>query len=294
MPGQAPRRGDAQVAFERSVQLLACEFTVRLPCERTARWLEEAIPHARQEFPVSWRHRLEIAREVDGYRVCENGTRFDLESSPDAAGERLLARMHELAMAALADYTKIHAGYAALGTRRLLAAGPGRSGKTTLMTTLLYEGLEVHGDEMVLIRDGVAVAYPRRFGIRQPTLSLVPQVEALAPKGSRAPNSHGYQVFAFDPGVAGLPWRIAPGPVDVIVFLDPLRGERSRLHDCPKHLMAQRLMTQSTPPGSGRRRWIEDVRDIVQQARCYVLDFGELTSAVSAIRGTLHEAGVPG
>jgi hypothetical protein len=258
-----------------------------------AQWLDEAIPRPRQDFPVSLRYRFEVVQEAGGHRVWENGADVGVESSPDAVGGRLLARVHELAMAALSEYTKVHAGYAALGGRRIMAVGPGRSGKTTLMTKLLYAGFEVHGDEMVLLRDGVAVAYPRRFGIRQPTLSLVPEVEPLVPEWRRAPNSHGYQVFALDPAAAGFDWRIAPGVVDLVVYLDPKRGEHSRLQVCPHYLMAQRIMSQSEPPSGGRRQWIQDVCATIDQARCYTLEFGELDSAASALRRLLDDGESP-
>jgi hypothetical protein len=288
--GEVHRRGDRQVALARSLQLLACEFAFSVDGEQVVRWLEAALAGPRQEFPISRRHRFEVVREAAGYRISENGTDLGLEAEPEAVGGRLLARAHELAMAALTDYTKVHAGCAVLGGRRILAVGPGRSGKTTLMTKLLYSGFEVHGDEMVLLRDGVAVAYPRRFGIRQPTLSLVPQVEPLVPEWGRAPNSHGYQVFALNPGDAGFEWRIAPGVVDAIVYLEPRRGGDSHLLPCPQHLMAQRMMSQSEPPRAGRRQWIEDVCAVLGRAKCYTLEFGELNSAVAALRRALAAA----
>jgi hypothetical protein len=268
-------------------QVLACEFAFSVDCDAVAHLLDELIPAPRQDFPISQRHRFEVLREGSRYRVREDGLDLGLEAGPDAAAGRVLARLHELAMAALSPYTKVHAGCAVLGGRRMLAVGSGRAGKTTLMTKLLYSGFEVHGDEMVLLGDGVSVAYPRRFGIRQPTLALVPQVEALVPEPSRAPNSHGYQVFALSPSLAGFEWRIALGAVDAVVYLDPKRGRVSRLLDCPQHLMAQRVMAQSEPPGTGRRQWIRHVCATLDRARCYTLEFGELDSAVSALRTML-------
>lgn len=269
------------------MHLLACAFALRLDCGRLAGWLDDSLPQARQEFPVSRHYRFEVTQAGGRYRIREGDLEIGVASDHGAAGEAVLARMHGLAMEALATYTKVHAGCAELKGRRVLVVGPGRSGKTTLMTRLLYEGFEVQGDEMVLLRDGVAVSYPRRFGIRQPTLTLVPPTEALAPEGARSPNSHGYQVFALDPSRAGFPWRIAPGPVDVVVFLDARRGEPSHLSPCPQHLMVQQVMSQSTAPSRGKPQWIRDVSDLVGRARCYTLAFGELDSAVAALRRVL-------
>lgn len=252
-----------------------------------AQWLDAEIPQPRQVFPVSRRYQLSVGREAEHYRIDFGDGTSQTASSPEGAGRLCLGRLHDLALAALADYTKVHAGDARWGQSRLLVVGPGRSGKTTLMTRLLYEGFAVHGDEMVLLRDGTAVSYPRRFGIRQPTLALVPQVNRLAPEWAREPNTHGYQVFALDPRQAGFAWRIEPGPADVIAYLEPGHGQRSALRPCPQHAMAQRLMAQSTPPAGGRSQWIADVCAILVPARCFILRLGELASAVSALQEVL-------
>ena len=68
--------------------------------------------------------------------------------------------MHDLAFAAFAGCSKIHAGCADFGGRRMLVVGRGRAGKTTLMTRLLFEGFAVQGDEMVIVRNGRVLAYP--------------------------------------------------------------------------------------------------------------------------------------
>src|SRR5262249_21377353 len=146
------------------------------------------------------------------------------------------------------------------------------------------------------IRDGCVAAYPRRFGIRQPTLSLVPQVGALAPDlvGAGEPDtSGGYQVLAFDPSQLGLPWRIASRSVDVLFLLDGRHAGPTRALPCPQQVMVQRVMTQSNPPAVGRAAWVRDVCTLVSGAACYLLTLGDLHSAVATVRAWL-DAGTAG
>ena len=86
----------------------------------------------------------------------------------------LFWRMHELALAALPEFTRIHAGCATWGGRRFVAAGPPRSGKSTLMARLLYEGFHVHCDDLILLQGGEVLPYPRRFFLRRAGAALIP------------------------------------------------------------------------------------------------------------------------
>ena len=279
--------------IERSIQLLACEFQVSADAEDVIRWLDGVRPSAVQDHPVRHRHRLDVRQEAGGYRVSEDGQDRGVSPGPEAAGALVERRLHELAFDALGDCTKVHAGCGTWRGRRFLIVGDGRAGKTTLMTRLLFEGFAVEGDEMVVVRDGRVAAYPRRFGIRQPTLSLVPQVGALAPDLTRAGEpdpSGGYQVLAFDPSQLGLPWRIASGSVDVLFLLDGRHAGPTRARPCPQQVMVQRVMTQSNPPDAGRAAWVRDVCTLVSGAAGYLLTLGDLDSAVTTVRECLDTA----
>jgi hypothetical protein len=279
--------------FERSVQLLSCEFSILSDAEPVVQWLDRVRSSAEQDHPVSRRHRLEVQGEAGGYRVREDGEDRGLRPDPQAAGALVEQRLHELAFDALADYTKVHAGCATWRDRRLLVVGHGRAGKSTLMARLLYEGFSVEGDEMVVVCGTRVVAYPRRFGIRRPTLELVPQLGALAPGLAGTPDPHGangYHVLALDPAELGFPWRIRSGPVDHLFLLERRHEGPSRVDPCPSHVVIQRVMAQSTPPRGGAAAWVRDVCRIVASARCHALTLGDLDSAVAALERCLEDA----
>jgi hypothetical protein len=276
--------------FSRSIQLLACEFEVSTDAEPVVHWLDRVRASAVQDHPVSRRHRFDVRREADGYRVREDGEDRGVVESAAAAGALVEGRLHGLAFGALADCTKVHAGCATWRSRRFLVVGAGRAGKTTLMTRLLFEGFGVEGDEMVILRDGRAVPYPRRFGIRRRTLALVPEVATLVPhvRPARVDERDGYHILALDPAELGVPWRIGSGPVDAVFVLDGRHDAGTRVSVCPDHVMIQRMMAQSTPPGGGRGTWVRDICAVVRGAACYILVVGDLDSAVSTLRNRLE------
>jgi hypothetical protein len=281
VPGQAARGGARPLIFERSVHLLACDFRITCDCEELVGWLDRLCQRAEQHYPASEHHRFEVYRADGGYRIVEDGRDESWEPRPGAAGYVLFQRMHRTALAALGEFAKIHAGCASWKDRRFLVVGAAQSGKTTLMTRLLYEGFTVYGDELVLIREGQAMAYPRRFGVRPLSVALVPQLSSFVPASASA------RPFAVDPVALGFPWRITQGPVAAVFVVEPNHGGASAVTSCPKHLMAQRIMTQSWAPSGGVRAWIAEVCAILAAADCHVLQLGDLATAVVALRATV-------
>ena len=285
MPGQAPRRGARSLILERSIHLLACRFHVTTDCEHVVSWLDRLCHRAEQQHPVSEHHRFDVYRVDAGYRIVEDGRDAGSESRPGAVGYVLFQHMHRMALAALSGHTKIHAGSASWNGRRFLIVGAAQSGKTTLMTRLLYEGFTVSGDELVLVRAGRAQSYPRRFGVRPGTVALIPQ---LAPLAAAVSGRAG--MFPVDPAALGFEWRIGAGPVSAVFVVEPNHGGDSAVAPCPKYLMAQRLMTHSWAPDGGVRDWIAEVCAMLAAADCYTLRLGDLGAAVAALRDALAVA----
>jgi hypothetical protein len=273
--------------LERSIQLVACGFVVSTDDRSFVDRLDRLTPSAVQDHPVTQWHSFQALGGSERWRVIEDGRAPEVFPDVDHAVDFVDRRLHELALDALADRTKLHAGCATWHGRRFLVVGDRGAGKTTLMTRLLFEDCRVEGDEMVVLHDGVAVAYPRRFGIRRRTLRLVPQVGALAPhllEGPEADRPGGFHVIAFDPAQLDLEWRITRGPVEVILCLTPRHGGRTRVQSCPTELALQRVLAQSAPPSTGSGAWVRDVGSLVGHAAAYEITIGDLDSAVASVR----------
>jgi hypothetical protein len=280
VPDPVLRRGTRPVAQVRSVRLLACQFEIRLDGPPLADWLDGRLPDAEQDFPLSVRARLTIREAGGEYEIRIDDDPPQRVGGLRDAGEAVLALLNRRALAALAGFTKVHAGCARWRGRRFLVVGAQRSGKSTLMARFLCEGAAVEGDELVVLREGRATAYPRRLGIRAASLALVPELAAVRPEAGAG--------FFLSPAALGRPWRIAPGPVDAIFFLEPDHGRPTRVEPCPRYLMVQRVMAQSEAPHDGRRRWIEDISTTVDRARCHTLYVGWLDGAIAAVQEALE------
>jgi hypothetical protein len=267
--------------------LLACEFDVVADSPEPLLHLDRLVSRAAQDYPVSRRHRLESRRaEGGGHRVREGGRPDSLQPDARSTARTLFWRMHAVALDALPEFTRIHAGCASWDGRRLVAAGSPHSGKSTLMARLLYEGFEVHCDELVLLRRGEVLPYPRRFFIRRTGATLIPQ---MVTDPSDTFEWAGWEPgsLAVDPLALGVEWRIESAPADVVLLLELDDGGQTRLDACPKHVMAERLMFQSSAPAGGPGEWAKDVCAMLDRAECFVLRSGNLDGSVAAVKGLL-------
>lgn len=264
--------------------MLACEFRLTVDCQRVLTHLDRLLPHAIQHYPVSRRHHLHVRGAPGGYRVgAGDGT--DFHRTPRAAAQNVLMRIHDLSLAALPEFTRIHAGCASRDGKRLLAVGPARAGKSTLMSALLYEGFAVHCDDIVLLRAGEVLPYPRRFLIRSSTVALLPALAAVPAQPDDDDGGDGDGELALDPSELGFEWRIEPGPVDAVFFLRPDPDRPSRVEPCPKYEMAALVMAHTNLPRGGRGPWVRDICAMLNRARCYTLRWQELEASLRAVTG---------
>jgi hypothetical protein len=135
-------------------------------------------------------------------------------------------RCYGLAAEALqhAGWVGLHGGLATVDGARVLVAGPKGAGKTTLALRLLFDGHAVEGDERVYLRDGDAVALPRRFHCKPGVGELVPELAPLLPSlptTTAWADGSPQTIAAFDPTEAGLSWELRCGPVDACILLAP-------------------------------------------------------------------------
>lgn len=255
-------------------------------CADVLRRLDHLMPRPAQPTLAARRHRLEAYRADGAYRLQEDGRPSGQEPDAAAAARVVFWRMHQLALDAMPDFSRVHAGCASWEGRRLVAAGPARSGKSTLMARLLFEGLDVHCDDLVLLRRGESLPFPRRFFIRPESVALIPQLAARSIDsfewGGWDPGS-----LAVDPSALGFEWKIECAPVDVVLFLERDTGG-ARLEACPRHAMAERLMFQSNPSAGGPGAWVRDVCALVDRADCFVLRSGDLEGSVSVVKDLLE------
>lgn len=273
--------------LHKHLDILATEFTIRTNDSDLFERLPYLAHAAEQEFPLTARAVVDVVRTGAAYRIDGAGFASEHEASLAGAVERLSARLHEAALAALPGHVRIHAASVMHAGRLVLLVGPKRAGKTTLAVHLLLEGFDVVGDELVLLEHGVAVPYPRPFYVRQSAMSLLPRLGETCRVAPFTVSASEGRMVALAPSALGRPWRIAPVTVAACLYLEPDHSGASTIVAGAKVDMIRRVLPQCAPPGGGRRDWIADVCRTVNGAATATLKLGDLATATIALRSYL-------
>jgi hypothetical protein len=255
------------------------------------------VQHADQAVPITATMRCTVIEsagiesagiETAGAFTAEaDGAPLFTEPESGRLAERLFIAIHARAIAAMPDHFRIHAASLLYGGKLVLLVGDPHAGKSTLALRLLLDGFAVCGDELVLVRDGIAVTFPRKFYLRQGSFPLIPALAAVEKTLPFTASPGEPRIVGLEPALFARPWRIAPAPVGAIVYLTPDFAAPSRLAPCPRIDMVRLVMSQVTPPLSARAGWIGDLCATVEGARCFTLSVGDLPSAIVALRGIL-------
>ena len=273
--------------YRERVRLLSTEFEIRTNSAEVIQLLGSLTARADHNRPAGRCEIVEITATGPELWISGCGEEDDFELSVTALLDVLYRRLYRSAVAEFPDHLRIAAasGYCADGT--FLVAGPARSGKSTLAVRLMLDGIAMAGDELVLLHDGVTVAVPRKFELRESSVMSIAGLASAEKYRRIAANPAAERVVAIDPREFGLPWRIDPREVVTIICLEPNFGARSRLTACTKVETLRRLMPVCTPPASGRREWIADLCGTVDRVGTFVLELGDLDSAADAIGALL-------
>jgi len=182
------------------------------------------------------------------------------------------------------DCIRIHAGCGEHGGKRFIVVGDKGVGKTTFMVSLLLNGSRAVGDELVLVREGRATPFPRRFHIKQESTKLLPGIKHLFDALPFNMTTYNHKMFSFSPQDAGFEWKIDEGDVRAVFYLMPNHGGESRLEPCLKYEMVRNIMPMSFLSETDDHKKIDQLCSLVDKAECHVLHIGDLPGAISALQ----------
>jgi len=270
------------------IQFLSSEFEIRTNSRELLDRVCCLAPRVQQEFSILHGCRISIDWTGEDFRISNSDGDEDYELSSTAVIERLFKHMHRLALANLPDHTRLRAVTVNQAGQAFLIVGPKCSGKTTLAVSLLLAGYDVCGDELALLQDGHAIAFPRRFLVRGDCVELLPQLKSYQEFVDSASHPARETLIAVDPTGLGKPWRLIPLEVSAFFLLEPNYGARTSIQPSGKLEMLRHIIPQCTPPASNRANWIGDMSCTVDNTRTFTLRLGELNSAVLAIKEILE------
>lgn len=287
MPQNVAHGGIGRLMHVERIQLLSSEFEIRTNSLELLDRVCCLAPRGQHEFSISHGCRISITWTGEEFRISNSDGGEDYELSTTAVIELLFKRMHRLALANLPDHIRLRAVTGNQAGQAFLIVGSKCSGKTTLALSLLLAGYDVCGDELALVRDGQAVAFPRKFLVREDCVELLPQLKSYQEFVDSAAHPARETLIAVDPTGMGKPWRIMPLEVSAIFLLEPNYGARTTIQPCGKLEMLKHIIPQCTPPSSKRANWIGDMSSTVDNTHTFTLRLGELSSAVLAMKEIL-------
>jgi hypothetical protein len=242
-----------------------------------------APPHARVRYEVTPSGGGMFSVREDGREIGDGLGAVDVL-------HRIYTAAHQIALDGMPPHLRIHAASATIAGKRVLIAGGRRAGKTTLILRLLFDGVEVHGDESVLVPAQIPpLPLPRRFHIRKSSLPLISELGALHAGLPKAEGRNG-EIFGFAPSDAGRGWTVTPAQVDAVVFLAGSHGQPTSIRPLTKKGMLQRLRNQTTFPERSIT-WFNTLLKLVDSAEGYLLYNGDPSQSSSILRGLFQPHG---
>jgi hypothetical protein len=266
------------------IQFLSSEFEIRTNSFELLDRLTYIAPRAQQELPISHPCKIVVTWDGEEFSISRSDGGEDRESSVTTATDCLFKRMHRTALANLPDHIGLRAVTANQDGKAFLIVGPRCSGKTTLAVSLLLAGYDVSGDELCLVHDCQAVAFPRKFLMHGDCVELLPGLKEFT---DAAAHPDRETLIAVDPIGLGRSWRLVPQEVSAFFLLEPNFGARTTIQSCGKLEMLRQIIPQCTPPSSKRANWIADMSCTVDNTRTFMLRLGAMDSAVLAMKEIL-------
>jgi hypothetical protein len=265
--------------------LLYNKFTIRTGCESVAKQLAFITQDAQQDFPILSESVYDIRREGDQFQIFYNGKLCNSTLNRSSLIYNLLGLIHSQVFKGITGCIRIHAGCGEYNGNRFLMVGDKGTGKTTLMTRLLFEGFRVDGDELVIVHNNDEVTpFPRRFLIKESSIDLLPQVESMVDSVPFIQADDGSKIYSFAPSDAGFNWKIETRRTDKIFYLESNHDGETRVEKCPKYLMVQKVMPRTFLSIAHDHLKIGPLCRMIDKSDCHILHVGDLDGAIASIR----------
>lgn len=264
--------------------MLHSSFIIRTECKSLAQGLDFITQDAQQDFPILSESVYDIIWQDKQYQIVDNGKLCSTTQNRSILIYNLLGLIHSQVFKDITGCIRIHAGCGEYNGKRFLIVGDKGTGKTTLMTRLLFEGFRIDGDELVIVHNEKVTPFPRRFLIKESSLDLLPQVKSIIDSVPYIQADHGSKIYSFAPSDAGFSWKIETGRPNIFFYLESNHGGETRVEKCPKYLMVQKVMPRTFLSNSHDHLKIGQLCRMIDHSDCYILHVGNLNSAISSVR----------
>jgi hypothetical protein len=248
------------------------------------------VHDAEQDFPILSEFVYDIRSDGKQYQILDYGKPFYVTPNRSSLIYNLLGHIHNQVFKSITKCIRIHTGCGEYKGNRFLVIGDKGTGKTTLMTRLLFEGFHVGCDELALVHNEKVTPFPRRFLIKESSLEILPQVKSMIGTLPYIQTSNGSKIYSFAPSDAGFSWKIETRRTDLIFYLESNHGGETSIERCPKYAMAQKVMPRTFLSNSDDYLKISQLCRLIDHSKCYILHLGNLDSSIAFLRETVSLA----
>jgi hypothetical protein len=234
------------------------------------------------------RARIEVRPDQSGAQVlCDDVPRWPIS---DAAS---LVPTLEWAIANLAmervgrQIPLLHAGAVALNGRGLLIPGVSGAGKSTLVAALAASGFSYLADDMTVVdpKSACLLTFGRAIGLKHGSLApLAPYYPDLERTGAGLRFGNVPMWYVVPPSDA---WYTRPVPLHAVILPRFQPGTNTILEPLARSDGLAAVLPQLFQGREVDAGVVGRIVALLQQAACYRLTFGDLPSAVDAIRTVL-------
>jgi hypothetical protein len=249
VPGAAPRGGSHPLSAPLRFQVLRVGFEIAVDDPAARRALKFLIQTAVQPEPPRSLISYEVRRTDNGFEILRNGEYADTQFDPSRVLLSLYARVQRDALAAWPGAAALRAVTGRVAGERFVAVGETLWDRSRVGLALIACGVDIEGDDMAILHDGVVTAYPRPLrvcGLDVPLPPGAPLRDDL-PFLGEGPQTGSW---ALDLSAAGIEWRVTSGKPDTVILLETNYGGQTRISDLPRHETARVLMSCCDPQGN--------------------------------------------
>jgi hypothetical protein len=290
----APRTADAtaRLPVTGRFRALSYSFIVETALPEVAELVADLLHDLQADDSDESLHRYALREERHDrpYAVSVDGTLIRRVATPLSLVDELLWHANREAIVTPDPRIAIHASAAVWDGRGFLFPAPANSGKTTLVTALLREGAEYVTDEAALLEPLRALVHP----YPKPLWMAPGAVRAIGglQERLRAEYRSLARIRAYvTPRTLGTTVARGPVGIDLVVFPSYRQGGQTRLEPIGRAEAVVALARNAFDLTRFGEHGILALARLVERARCYTLELGDLGEAVRMLAGLRADSG---
>jgi ABC-type cobalamin/Fe3+-siderophores transport system ATPase subunit len=178
----------------------------------------------------------------------------------------------------------LHGASLRVGGSNVVLVGDKAAGKTTLCLKALASGIQVYGDEHVLISGSHLNTRPRTLRVKEGSIHVVTEMAAAIQECPYLVNWDDSRIYSMAPETSDVRWQLAPYSVDHFICLSPNHNGCSDLEQWSSDETFQMAMTQCFLPDEGRGLSLAALHTWIGKAKCWNLRLGNLDQAIGLLQ----------